>query len=279
MNFGKLFSLLFFGLGVVFLLSGCQEKTESISIDLSQEILEDEVNVSSSVDIAKPQQNNDQQNHSSSSDNLNNSQDDTQTVTAQIPQKLILPVLFAQQAPFGDWNEINQETCEEASIIMADRYFKKMPLDESIMKEEIAKLLDWQQSHNYKIDLTAQETVQVLQDYYGLKAKLSRQVSTERIKFELFRGNLIIVPTAGRELKNPNFKQPGPIYHMLVIKGYNQDNFITNDPGTRKGDSFKYPYQRLLDAIHDWNHQLAEEGMTEAEMSNGEQIMIIVGDN
>jgi len=77
-------------------------------------------------------------------------------------------------------------------------------------------------------------------------------------------------------LNNPNFKQPGPIYHMLVIKGYNSWEFITNDPGTRKGNSFKYPYSTLINAVHDWNHDLAVGGMTEAEMAQGAKVMIAV---
>lgn len=265
------FGLLLVGL-IFFVLTGCQPKTELISVDLSAEssTIADASTIDKQPDTdltIKPTQDN---------NTIKSTSTNTEVITAEIPTKLILPVLFAQQAPFSNWNEAYQEACEEASMIMADRYFKNLPLNETIMKAEIDKLFDWQKTNNYKVDLTANETVKILGDYFDLPAEVSRQVSIERIKLELFKGNLVIVPVAGRELKNPNFKQPGPIYHMLVIKGYDGDNFITNEPGTRKGDGFKYPYQRLLEAVHDWDHQLAEGGMTDEEMSRGERVMVIV---
>jgi len=265
------FGLLLVGL-IFFVLTGCQPKTELISVDLSAEsstiaevsTIDKQPDTNSTI---KPTQDN---------NTIKSTSTNTEVITAEIPTKLILPVLFAQQAPFSNWNEVYQEACEEASMIMADRYFKNLPLNETIMKAEIDKLFDWQKTNNYKVDLTANETAKILGDYFDLSAEVSHQVSVERIKLELFKGNLVIVPVAGRELKNPNFKQPGPIYHMLVIKGYDGDNFITNEPGTRKGDGFKYPYQRLLEAVHDWDHQLAEGGMTDEEMARGERVMVIV---
>lgn len=61
-------------------------------------------------------------------------------------------------------------------------------------------------------------------------------------------------------LGNPYFTPPGPIYHMLVIKGYNLTEFITNDPGTRRGADYVYSYQTLMKAIHDWNNGNVESG-------------------
>lgn len=201
---------------------------------------------------------------------------DNQIETLEIPTTLELKVLFAQQAPFSKWNEITQETCEEASMIMADKYFKSQPLNDGIMEQELEKILAWQNERGYQVDLTAEETVFTLRQYFGLTAELSRQVETNRIKAELAKGNLVILPVAGRLLKNPNFKQPGPIYHMLVVKGYNTKEFITNDPGTRNGNSYKYPYDRLVDAVHNWDHELGADGMTDEEIILGAKIMVIV---
>ena len=38
------------------------------------------------------------------------------------------------------------------------------------------------------------------------------------------------------------YAHPGPVRHMLLIKGYDGERgvFITNDPGTRHGESFEY---------------------------------------
>jgi hypothetical protein len=55
----------------------------------------------------------------------------------------------------------------------------------------------------------------------------------------------------GRELKNPNFKAPGPVTHMVLVKGYDYKTkeFITNDPGTRRGENYRYPEKISLKAI------------------------------
>lgn len=194
----------------------------------------------------------------------------------QIPSNHILPVIFSQQAPFANWDAVHEETCEEASIIMAVKYFEQKSLNESIMEVEIQELLSWEEKNGYKVDLTADETAYILNSYYKIKATTTSEVTIDKIKYELSKGNLIIIPAAGRELDNPNFKTPGPIYHMLVIKGYNDSEFITNDPGTRKGNGFKYTYSNLLNAVHNWDHNLALDGMTEEEMNQGKKVMIIV---
>ncbi len=40
---------------------------------------------------------------------------------------------------------------------------------------------------------------------------------------------------------------------MIVIIGYDEENFITNDPGTVRGEEYAYNQDLIMDAIHDWN--------------------------
>lgn len=195
----------------------------------------------------------------------------------ELPKTFDQKVLFVPQAPFANWDELHKEACEEAAMIIAAKYFQGQNLNEQIMEEEIQKLVQWEQDNGYKIDLTANETSQVLKDYFGLSATVVADVSVEAIKKYLTEGKLIIVPAAGRLLNNPYFRTPGPIYHMLVIRGYDRNEFITNDPGTKRGEGFKYKYQTLINAIHDWDHELAKEGMTEEEMNSGKKVIIVVG--
>ena len=62
-------------------------------------------------------------------------------------------------------------------------------------------------------------------------------------------------------LGNPYYKQPGPIYHALVLKGYTKDGkFITNDPGTKRGADYLYDPQVILNAMHEWNSGDVEHG-------------------
>jgi hypothetical protein len=264
-NFFKI--LLFLFLSAIFL-SGCDQQSDFVAVKINN--LATTADATAPVGAAPLKEQPD-----------NNLVADEQLVSATtssftVPQRLELPVLFAQQAPFANWDALHEEACEEASMIMADRYFRQQELNETIMEAEIQKLVNWEAERGYRVDLTAAEVVTVLNNYFGLTARLDQEVTTDKIKYLLAQGSLVLVPAAGRELKNPNFKQPGPIYHMLVIKGYNHKEFITNDPGTRKGNGWVYTYNRLLAAVHDWDHQASAGDMTDEEMSRGQKVMIVV---
>ena len=83
------------------------------------------------------------------------------------------------------------------------------------------------------------------------KIEIVKDFTKEDLKKYLTRG-LIIVPTAGRELGNPNFTLPNPLYHYLVLIGYNGDNIITNDPGIKRGENYIYNIDVLYNVIHDF---------------------------
>lgn len=195
-----------------------------------------------------------------------------------IPVKFDIQVPFASQAPLGDWSMPYQEACEEASMIMAAKYFKDEKLDASIMDQEILKLVKWEEKNGYPIDLTAGQTAEVLQKYFGLKATLNKLVSETEIKKNLAAGNLIIVPLAGRDIGNPYYHQPGPLYHMLLIRGFDKENFITNDPGTKRGEAYRYLYGNLLWAVHDWVGGDREflDPRPEPDMRTGARVMVVV---
>lgn len=60
---------------------------------------------------------------------------------------------------------------------------------------------------------------------------------------------------------------------MLLIRGYDTttNEFITNDPGTRKGEGYTYPMQTLVDAMH--NYDTGDNTIVHPE----EKVMIVVG--
>ena len=78
---------------------------------------------------------------------------------------------------------------------------------------------------------------------------------------ELEAGHLVIIPTNGQALKNPNFTLPGPERHMLVVKGYDYETeeFITNDPGTRNGADYRYKKDLLFEAIRNYKTGFHED--------------------
>ncbi|MDD2807064.1 MAG: C39 family peptidase [Patescibacteria group bacterium] len=185
---------------------------------------------------------------------------------------------FASQAPFGVWDELHGEACEEASMIIAYSYVAKKPLTTHTMEQGILDLVNWERANSFGQDLTVVETSKILREYFKVSADEINNPNVELIKSILRQGKLIIMPAAGRLLGNPYFQTPGPIYHMLVIRGYDDKTgeFITNDPGTRRGDGYRYQYDVLLNAIHDWNHQLETNGMTDEEMALGVKRVIAV---
>lgn len=177
-----------------------------------------------------------------------------QLQSISLPNSITLKVPFTPQAPFADWSDPYNEACEEASLLMVDFYLQDLNLSRAKADYEIVRQVKWQAEKGYTVDITSQEVAQVARDFFNREAKRygEDEVSVENIKRLLTGGYPVIVPAAGQLLGNPNFRGAGPPYHMLVITGYDEDEFITNDPGTRNGENFRYDYETLMNAIHDW---------------------------
>ena len=171
-----------------------------------------------------------------------------------LPNSITLKVPFSPQAPFADWNPPYDEACEEASLLMVDFYLQDLPLSRAKADYEIVRQTKWQAEQGYPLDITSIELVEVAQDFLGRQAKRysEDEVTIDNIKRLLAAGYPVIIPAAGQLLGNLNFRGAGPPYHMLVITGYDRDEFITNDPGTRNGEGFRYDHETLMNAIHDW---------------------------
>ncbi|MEX0594629.1 MAG: C39 family peptidase, partial [Patescibacteria group bacterium] len=166
----------------------------------------------------------------------------------------VLKVPFYVQAPFAVWDELHGEACEEASLHMVRDYYRKTTLDLEGQDQQILNFIHWQQDNGYKVDLTLSQLASAAKKYYQFGgAEILENPTIDEIKREVLAGRPVIVPAAGRLLDNPNFRTPGPIYHMLVIKGFDKTGFITNDPGTRNGEGFHYSYQNLYQSIHNWD--------------------------
>lgn len=179
----------------------------------------------------------------------------TPTVAEKPPVTLPLKVPFTSQAPLTIWDPLHEEACEEASLLMVYYYRTGQKFASPLETDtEIKKLIAWEESNGYKVDLTAKELVAVANGYMKLKTgRLIISPTIDQLKAELKAGRPVIVPAAGRELKNPNFTAPGPIYHMLVLKSYDENGFIVNDPGTRRGENYHYGFKTIMDAMHDWD--------------------------
>jgi len=196
---------------------------------------------------------------------------------AELPEEIILEVPFTSQAPLFVWDEIHEEACEEATLVMMKYYLDGKKLDPKISENEIQNIVKYQikKYGDYK-DTDLEKTADIFLDYYGNgenykggKMKVIYDIKKEDLKKYLAQGKPMIVPTAGRLLKNPNFKYPGPLYHNLILIGYKNEKIIVNDPGTKKGEKYEYPIDILFDAIHDF------PGKAE-DIEKGRKAMIIL---
>lgn len=188
----------------------------------------------------------------------------------KLPKEVLIDVPFTVQAPFGEWSEKAEESCEEACILMIHHFLEKTLLTPSIAQKELDELIDFQikKYGDYKHS-NASQIAKLAEDFYGYKGEVIYNFSIDDIKEELAKGNPVIIPAAGQLLGNPYFTPPGPVYHNLVLRGYNKTQFITNDPGTKRGEGYKYSYDVLYNAIHDWKG-------SKQTITSGQRAMIIM---
>ncbi len=189
-----------------------------------------------------------------------------------LPDEINLDVPFTTQAPHSNWDEVHEETCEEASALNVHYYYQGKTFTPDIAEQELQDLVAYENDTlGFYKDTTAQETADLIKSYWGYeKVELIYDPTVDDIKTQIASGRPVIIPSAGRELGNPNFTDPGPLYHMLVVRGYTDDKFITNDVGTRNGENYQYDYDVLMDSIHDWNN---------GDVENGQRVVIVVWPN
>jgi hypothetical protein len=173
-----------------------------------------------------------------------------------LPTEFNLAVPFSSQAPTSNWDALHEDACEEASIFMVQQFYsgtQEGKLDPKIADPEITRLVHVGESLGQGPSITLAEAKDLLMKDSNTSAQIVDNPTVEDIKLLISLGKPVIIPAAGRELGNPNFTGAGPLYHMLVIRGYTEDTFITNDPGTRLGENYSYGIDVIMDAIGDWN--------------------------
>jgi len=170
---------------------------------------------------------------------------------------ILLDVPFTSQAPIGNWSDPRfNYGCEESSILMAIHWVNGTELTVQEAMREIAAISDFERRTTGEFhDRSAFDTTQLIKDYFGYQnVEFVSDIDTDDIKMELAKGNLVIIPVQGQRLGNPYFTPPGPVEHMVVVKGYDTDTkeFITNDPGTKRGEGMRYHEDVLETALRDY---------------------------
>lgn len=182
---------------------------------------------------------------------------------ADFPQQVLLDIPFTPQAPFGNWDDVRQDNgCEEASILMAMHWITGDELTADIALKEIVAMSDFQLArYGHFHDSSTEDTLKLLNDYFQYENAFIRfDISVQDIKKELALGNAVIVPVDGKKLGNPYYSPPGPDRHKLIIIGYDDNirEFITNDPGTKRGEKYRYAYEVMENSIVDYKTGMHE---------------------
>ena len=172
----------------------------------------------------------------------------------KIEPVILLDMAFTTQAPFAEWSDPRQQdACEEAAALMAVRWAQgKGSMTKAEAKKQILAIVAFEKKkHNNYRDTSAADTLKIIiKEYFAFQnAELKKNSNLTEIKQELGKGNTLILPMDGRKLKNPNFSRGGPDRHNIVIRGYDpvKKEFITNDPGTRRGEGYRYP-EKIIEA-------------------------------
>lgn len=175
----------------------------------------------------------------------------------EITKTIRYAVPFTSQAPTGDWTESAfQDGCEEASTLMVWMARTGTTLTREEARTKLLHMAEFQtEKIGHGVDTDISDTQEyLLKQYFKITdARVETDITLTDLKAALQEG-LVIVPTNGRALKNPNFTRPGPLQHMLVLTGYDvaTQEFITHDPGTRLGKDYRYAERVLFDAIREY---------------------------
>lgn len=185
------------------------------------------------------------------------------------PYSFKLSVPFSPQAPFANWDAVHEEACEEMSLILVHHFLTKTDITPNEAETELQAMIAWETEHGYGYDVTVRELGEIAQAYYGHSFRVVENPSTADLKRLLAGGDPVIVPAAGRDLGNPYFSGAGPWYHMLVLTGYNDFFFVTNDVGTKRGKDYTYRFDTFVNAIHDWT------GVKEEIRTGAKKVLIV----
>ena len=176
-----------------------------------------------------------------------------------LPISLNLEVPFYTQAPFSNWDYPWQEACEEASALLVANTYLNHNWTKEQFNQQILSLVDWEKKTfgDYK-HTDVRQTEQILNEYLGLKTIIHETPTYDDVKEILSKGHLIIMTFGGKHLNNPNYKNGGPNYHAMVIKGYNDvgQKIITNDVGTRNGENYVYTWTTINNSLHDYDEPI-----------------------
>jgi hypothetical protein len=172
-----------------------------------------------------------------------------------IPEQYNLKMEFHSQAPLLVWDKFYEEMCEEASILLVLNYFQNKSMTNQEFDHELKNM---QKAEIETIGIWESTTVKELQTfiekrYPSFAVRILDNPTEQDIKFYISHHIPVLLPLSGQTIGNPFYTPPGPLYHLLVLKGYTKTHFITHDVGTKRGKDYFYDKNIILNNIHDWD--------------------------
>lgn len=172
---------------------------------------------------------------------------------AKKPAKSLSTIPFYSQAPGGVWDPLHEDACEEAAVLIVKYWAEDVRPSLAAHDQNLKDFIGWQTTHGYGKSLSIPELYQAVKDFYNFEFEVVEVKTAAGLKSLIDAGRPVIWPADGKKLNNPHFQNGGPLYHMLVVSGYEGDTFITQDPGTRHGQNYRYSAATLMAAQADWD--------------------------
>lgn len=178
------------------------------------------------------------------------------------PTQVSLAVPYVNEAPDGNWTGPWKNACEEAAIVMVERFYKGQTAvtvaDAKAALRRLFAVQDDRWGSNANSD--AARTAEIANSLSLFKATVVTEPTLEDIKKELAAKRPVITLHKGFDLGNKNipFLPTGSSYHVLVLIGYDEvsQEFITHDDGDEKaGKGRRYPYSTVMNSMHDYNYK------------------------
>ena len=169
-----------------------------------------------------------------------------------------LEVPFTTQSPYKEWIPPWDNACEETSITMINAFYHNYP-ERNIVAEDAAptilKIVDIEDKYfGFNEDTNSNQNAYLIDNYFSWESTIVKNPTIAQIKHEIDVGHPVILPVYLPYLPNPYYSTKNLDYHVIVISGYDDEpqEFITQDPGTRRGLDLHYSYDSIMYAMHDF---------------------------
>jgi len=98
-----------------------------------------------------------------------------------LPQQYLLSIPFTSQAPEKNWAEPWQDACEEASLLMLDAYYKGYNLSPLFARDEILKMVAWEEQKRWGTSISITDIKLMAEDYFHLN-KNTENTKTQKTR-------------------------------------------------------------------------------------------------